>query len=127
MKSEPICPYCGERAVLVFGTKIYRHREDLHDKNFWLCVPCGAYVGCHPNTTRPLGRLANAELRAAKMAAHAAFDPAWKSGRLSRREAYRSLAKRLGLPESKCHIGMFDVEMCRKVVEVSSSTGWEGE
>ncbi len=63
-------------------------------------------------------RLANAELRAAKQEAHAAFDPIWKTGRLSRTDAYLWLARQLGIPSASAHIGMFDVAMCQRVVEV---------
>ena len=83
---------------------------------FSRCKPCNAYVGCYPDG-RPLGRLANAELRRAKMAAHAAFDPVWKSGRMARSEAYSWLSKQLGIRPEDTHIGMFDVEMCNQVVE----------
>ena len=68
-----------------------------------------------------MGRLANAELRAAKSAAHAEFDPLWKEGWMTRKEAYHKLSCELGIPMSDCHIGMFDVEQCRKVIEVSRS------
>jgi hypothetical protein len=36
-------------------------------------------VGCHKGTTKPLGRLADAELREWKKRAHAAFDPVWQA------------------------------------------------
>lgn len=113
------CPYCGMDAELVGGDVIYPHRPDLHGKMFWSCHPCQAYVGCHDGTINPLGRLANAELRAAKISAHMAFDPLWRgSNSRSRRSAYRWLASRLGIKEGECHIGMFDVAMCKRVVEV---------
>ena len=51
------------------------------------------------------------------MAAHAAFDPVWKSGRMARSEAYSWLSKQLGIRPEDTHIGMFDVEMCNQVVE----------
>lgn len=111
------CDYCGKPAELVTGDEIYPHRPDLSRLRFWRCEPCDAHVGCHRGTTRPLGRLANAELRRAKMAAHAAFDPLWKSGRMSRSEAYAWLADRLGIEADVCHIGMFDVAMCELVCE----------
>ncbi len=64
--------------------------------------------------------MANEELRRAKISAHAAFDPLWR-GQLpkgaARRKAYRWLADQLGIDPKDCHIGMFDVEMCRKVTE----------
>lgn len=120
------CDYCGNPARLVNGSVIYPHRPDLKNLSFWLCEPCSAYVGCHKNSkskAAPLGRLANAELRKAKNRAHAAFDPLWKDGNMSRRRAYSWLAKQLGIKEKDCHIGMFDVDMCARVVEVISKSG----
>lgn len=121
-----ICDYCERPASLVTGSAIYPHRPDLFHKSFWRCASCEAYVGCHPKAraggaglgdgSRPLGRLANAELRAAKRRAHAAFDPIWKSGEMRRGDAYCWLSKVLGISKEKCHIGMFDVDGCEAVV-----------
>lgn len=122
------CPYCpGRQAECVDGTTIYPHRPDLAHKRFWRCPGCGAYVGCHPPATSPkggigdgsvpLGRLANAELRKLKSLAHAAFDPLFRDGPMTRRQAYRWLAKELGISEDRCHIGEFDVHDCRRVIE----------
>ena len=113
-----LCPYCGDPAKLVGGDAIYPSRPDLYSKKFWRCNPCHAYVGCHPGTETPLGRLADGPLRKAKMDAHAAFDPIWKEGRLYRGQAYAWLAQALNLTQDECHIGMFDLEGCQKVVEV---------
>jgi hypothetical protein len=76
-------------------------------------------VGTHKNSKehKPLGRLANAELRAAKKRAHAAFDPLWKSGHMKRGSAYAWLSDTLGIDKKDAHIGMFDVERCNAVVE----------
>lgn len=52
------------------------------------------------------------------METHALFDPVWKSGKMTRTEAYTRLAKKLELPKGKCHIGMFDVEDCKRVIEL---------
>lgn len=118
------CDYCGRDAELVSGEVIYPHRPDLFAKQFWRCAPCEAFVGCHEagngygDGTRPLGRLANFELRRAKMRAHAAFDPLWKAKGMRRREAYAWLAKQMGIDPSQCHIGMFDVERCQEVVGI---------
>ncbi len=117
MGTTPQCPYCDKPSALVTGDVIYPHRPDLSEKWLYLCYPCGAYVGCHPGTTKPLGRLANYELRRAKQAAHAAFDPLWRDGKKKRKEAYTWLAEQLGVHVNDCHIGYFDVDMCRRVVE----------
>ena len=127
---SPICLYCGNAAELVNGAKIYPLRADLAPLNFWNCEPCSAFVGCHKagsyrfedgkkivhKGTEPMGRLADAELRRAKIAAHAAFDPLWKASGKGRRFAYTWLAARLGLPVDRTHIGEFDAATCRKVV-----------
>lgn len=116
-KACVICNYCAKPAEFVSGKVIYPHRPDLYFKKFYLCVPCDAYVGCHPRSGRPLGRVANKLLRAWKMKAHAYFDPIWKTKTMSRSSAYKWLAGQLGIDVEVCHIGMFDVDMCIKVVE----------
>lgn len=117
-----ICDYCGNKAALVTGRKIYPHRPDLFPLWFWHCEPCKAWVGCHKNSdAQPLGRLANAELRLAKSAAHRDFDPLWKSGEMTRKQAYQWLSNQLGIPADSCHIGMFDVETCQRVQTVCTS------
>jgi hypothetical protein len=110
------CPYCGGEAELSTGHKVYPHRADLASLKIWACFPCDAWVGTHKGADNPLGRLANAELRKAKMAAHAAFDPLWKSGQMSRKKAYALLSEKMGLTPKETHIGMFDVEQCNAVV-----------
>ena len=119
-ENKVICPYCKSDAELVLGDEIYPHRKDLHHKYFWRCVPCDAYVGCHGLTSKPLGRLANRELRMLKIKAHTTFDLTWKrpTKKMSRSKAYSLLAKKLNIPKSECHIGMFNTEMCNKVIEV---------
>jgi len=112
------CDYCGQSAERVTGKEIYPTRFDLHHKTFYRCSPCEAYVGCHPGGDKPLGRLADSQLRKAKQEAHAAFDPRWRGLHGKRREAYRWLAEGLGIDFADCHIGMFDVAMCRRVVKL---------
>lgn len=111
------CPYCGGPAALVDGRVVYPHRPDLADQRFWRCAPCDAYVGCHRGTTRPMGRLADASLRDAKMRAHAAFDRLWQLSGMTRKDAYRWLARALGISTVGCHIGEFDLAMCLRVVD----------
>lgn len=113
------CDYCGENAEKVSGKEIYPHRPDLFHKVFYRCEPCDAYVGCHPGGDNPLGRLANSELRAAKMRAHRWFDPIWRNGSMTRKEAYKSLSEHMGIPAAECHIGMFDIEQCKQVMTFS--------
>lgn len=125
--SADLCPYCGAHTELVGGREIYPYRSDLYEKKYYRCKPCGAYVGCHAGTIKPLGRLANAELRKAKMAAHAAFDPIWKTCIMKCGSAYAWLSDKLGINKENCHIGMFNVELCERVVEACTSTPPQNE
>lgn len=112
------CDYCSEPAELKTGNKVYPHRPELESKLFWVCEPCRARVGCHPGTTKPLGRLANSQLRYWKQQAHRAFDPIWRDGGKKRSQAYRWLAREMKLGRELCHIGMFSVDQCKQVVDV---------
>lgn len=115
----PVCPYCSRPAKLVTSAEVYG-ASDKDFGMFWLCRPCDAYVGTHKHspTHAPLGRLADKELRRWKQKAHAAFDPMWQRSGLTRSEAYQHLADIMDLPKKEAHIGKFDVEQCKKVVEL---------
>lgn len=108
------CRYCGRETENVGGDVIYPHRRDLYEKRFALCRPCGAYVGRHKDTGDPFGEVANAELRTIRMKVHAAFDPIWKSGRMKRNHAYGWLSDITGIPRERCHVGMMDVDDCKR-------------
>ncbi len=112
------CDYCGRPAKLVAGNSIYPNKPELANKAFWVCYPCNARVGCHNGTTRPLGRMANTALRRWRRKAHEAFDPVWREGHRNRKSAYKWLAKSMGIPVDKCHIAMFSVADCKKVIEI---------
>lgn len=109
------CPYCGNVAVLSNGAR-----------PVYACKPCDARVGCHPGSTKPLGQLANRELRGWRIKAHAAFDRLWVAklareggpkGR-ARGAGYKWLAEQMGIGRDDCHIGLFDIDQCRRVVEI---------
>lgn len=115
-----ICPYCKRSPVLlVNSTQVYgKDRGPV-----WICFPCKAWVGVHRNSVeyKPLGRLANAELRLWKRKAHDAFDQLWRSGHMTRKEAYAWLSKRLGIPKAFTHIGMFSLATCQRVVGLAEA------
>jgi len=112
-----VCSYCGEEAELVDSREVYSRSYGL----IWLCRPCKAWVGVHLNSKEnaPLGRLADSTLRFWKKEAHAAFDPFWKGEVPNRRsKEYHWLSSMIGIKLRHCHIGMFNVEQCKKVVEI---------
>lgn len=122
LKDDPIvllgwsCPYCGNPTKLVDSSEIYG--RSIGGK-CWYCKPCQAWVGCHKDSDRALGRVANKRLRQLKHQAHEAFDPIWKEGHLSRSAAYELLSVAFDLPPEQTHIGMFDEELCEKVIVLS--------
>lgn len=114
------CPYCEQGAGLFTGQDVYPHRKDLHERRFWVCWPCNAWVGCHEtgDKTEPLGPLADEALRDARIAAHDAFAPLWQRGEMSKDMAYSWLARQLGMPVMRCRITWLSLEECRQVVRV---------
>ena len=129
LRAQLTCPYCGRPATFLPSTETLYHGRDYGPA--YACTPCQAWVGCHPGTTVPLGRLADAALRRAKIAAHEAFDAVWRAfhaervatdpgyslGR-ARARAYKRLADVLGIDPANCHLGMFDVETCEAVTSL---------
>jgi hypothetical protein len=115
---KPTCPYCGESAKITSGATLYPHLPEFHRRNYWACLPCNAYVGCHPHSTRPMGTLADSKLRLLRMATHRAFDPLWKSGEMERPAAYAWLAERMKIRVEDCHIAQFDTEQCETAIEI---------
>lgn len=59
--------------------------------------------------------------RLLRMTAHYLFDPIWKSGRMSRSQAYRELAERFGCPEPEAHFKHMSGEMLEQIIPVISA------
>ncbi|WP_304647409.1 zinc-finger-containing protein [uncultured Duncaniella sp.] len=124
LKDDPLvllgwsCPYCGAPTKLVDDSEIYGRS---YGSKCYVCKPCDAWVGCHKGTDTSLGRIAGKELRQLKHLAYESFDRIWKEGHTSRKGAYEILSTALGLPIEQTHIGMFDEDMCRKVISLSNT------
>lgn len=117
---DVLCDYCKQPAQRVNGAELYPHRQDLHERIFYQCKPCDAYVGTHKRSGKPYGGLANRELRMERRYAHEALDLLWQHGYfLKRTDAYAWLAAQLKIPVDACHIGQFNASMCQRVVVVS--------
>lgn len=116
----PDCPYCGGKTVLTDSSIVY---ESNSYGNIVICVNfpmCNSYVGVHKNgewMNYPLGRLADTVLRQVKKKAHDRFDMIWKSGIMSRSEAYKWLQLVMQKEEPDAHIGEMTVEECLLVWE----------
>jgi len=102
----------------VDNKEIYGQRFGKSYMVYW-CRPCDARVGTHHNDPlKPLGTMADYELREWRKHAHDAFDPLWKLGRLSRDEAYRRLNTAFG---REIHIGESDIETCKRIVMIATT------
>lgn len=68
----------------------------------------------------PLGfrAIPGSPLAKARTRAHQAFDPLWQSGRMTRKKAYKWLARQLGMAPSDCHMILFDEEECEEVIRI---------
>ena len=110
------CPYCTKEATWVENKVIYG-RNYVKSYMAWWCGDCRAYVGCHQNTKKPLGTMANAELRQWRRNTHTVIDPLWKSGKYKRSNVYRMLSDAF---HQEIHIGEADVEGCKAIIETVS-------
>ena len=113
---EVLCPYCNVQTERTCNETIYGKRYGFG--LVYLCNTCGAYVGCH-KSGEPLGAPANKETRYWRSLAHTHFDQLWmvaKNRSKVRRKWYQRLARYMGIEEQQSHIGMFDMEQCKKVL-----------
>ena len=119
-QSRVRCPYCGGSAVLRSADGIYR--DNPNDTMLYVCSRyprCDAYVRIQPGTTRPIGSLANRELRALRKEAHRHFDRLHSDGIMTKQEAYSWLAALLQAPLSEAHIGYLSEYSCNQVIRES--------
>ncbi len=110
------CPFCNSRVSLIDSAKVFGC-----DYGFiYLCdrfPHCDARVRCHPKTIIPMGTLADKELRKWRSLVHRKFDPLWRSGVFSNRQAaYKWLSKVMRLPLEKTHVAMFDIRQCQRAI-----------
>lgn len=112
---EHACPECGAQMVLrntKFGL-------------FYGCKSfpkCRATHGAHPNG-RPLGVPGDRETKQARIDAHEIFDHYWESGYATRGEAYRQLARALGVDE--IHFGAMSKEECAHAIAAMKRMQWD--
>lgn len=113
-KYTVLCPVDNKPAPWV-------ENKEKYGRNFgksymaYYCKEHDTYVGCHNNTRRPLGTMADGELRKLRMAVHAKIDPLWKSGEHRRSDVYQYLSSKLGY---QFHTGESTKEVCRQILEM---------
>lgn len=121
MGQHPIrCPYCGGSVELRSADGIYQDNR----RGTWLYVcrnypQCDSYVRVHSGTDIPVGTMADRKLRALRAEAHRYFDQLYKSGYMSKQEAYGWLAGIISAPLSQAHIGYLGEYYCQLVIDES--------
>ncbi len=143
-----VCPDCGGALILQPKPAHWKIESRKKSQWVYLCArwpACRGLCSAHPDGT-PQGTPADKETRRARNLTHLAFDPLWQGaifissyhhilkgeGRgapkrkraleriksTHRRWTYQWLADRLGISFDDCHIGLFDIETCRRVYAI---------
>lgn len=109
------CPYCKKQAPWIDNKLVYGKR---YGKSYmcYYCGNCDAYVGCHNNTRKALGTMANKALRRKRMAVHAVIDPIWKSGKETRKQVYAKLKQAFG---HEVHVGEANEQDCEDIIKTA--------
>lgn len=115
------CHACKSLNIRLIDARVIKPDMELPPDSWplmYYCDSCKSSVSTRKGTSIPLGFMARRNVRRARQKAHAVFDSAWKTARISRSEAYRWLARELGMSENECHIAMFDKVQCQNVIEI---------
>ena len=115
------CPYCGRQAVLRPAMYVYGERNLDPDNYLYVCggyPACDSYIGAHKKSLRPMGTLADGDLRHKRILAHRLLNQITDQGIMGRDAVYQWLAVRLGLSYEDTHIGYFSADLCDKAIDL---------
>ena len=115
----PVCPYCGRDAVLRPAEYVYGDDTITAGSMLYVCSgypDCNSYVGVHRGTKKPMGSLADKELRNKRIRAHHAMNRLIESGCMCKNGVYAWLSCSLNLPPKETHIGCFSDYMCEQTI-----------
>ena len=95
------CNLCGGSVEYIQNSVVYG--KPYGSGWCYRCTECKAFVGTHINNPKkPLGILADDEMRELRQKCHELFDRRWTNPR-ERTKAYSELADKLGYGDGKCH------------------------
>ena len=121
--NSTICPYCKAKAVLRPASTVYGVSARSAGRHLYVCSnwpKCDAYVSAHRRDKRPMGNLANGDLRHKRILAHKALDEYRKLTHMEKWAVYIWLQGKLGMSENQLHIAKFSEEMCDQVIALCS-------
>lgn len=92
------CQPCNKtvKANFVRGAQVYPKHLDLIMNPYWQCPNCKSFVGCHPNTIKPLGIIAGIKLKQYRSQIHHILDFIWQNSAIKRSKLYKQLSDELG-------------------------------
>ena len=122
-KNKVRCPRCGANATMRPASVVYG-KEDKRGGYLYICdryPKCDCYVGAHQKSLKPLGTLADGNLRHKRILAHKAFDRLWKEGVMTKRQAYIWMQAKFGLSSEQAHIAKFSEYMCDELIAICNA------
>jgi len=126
LKRKPIkCPYCGAHAAYRPAAVVYGKSTKFADAYLYICSrwpSCDAYVSAHKKSKKPMGTLANSELRHKRILAHRALKSLEKQYKMEKRDVYIWLQSKLAFTEEQTHIAMFSEYLCDQVITLCRQT-----
>ena len=130
------CPYCGSLATLRPASVIHGLSDISAGTYLYVCrrwPACDAYVSAHDRTHRPMGTLANGDLRHTKqplgtlangdlrhkrILAHHALHSVQTQLGMNRDQSYRWLQTQMGLPGDQVHIAKCGDYRCEQIIRI---------
>lgn len=142
MREFPVTCFCGSPAHLRDNSILYGGKSYGNGKAY-ICdrfPECRGSVGVHPNG-KPLGIIPDQETKGLRRQLHATVDHLWQNRpyqqrKKARGKVYGWLRRITGMSAEECHIGNFDAETCRWVLQLvednpfrhsKNDSGFEGE
>lgn len=123
------CPYCGAPAIcrpasIVYGSETIDRKSYLYLCSRW--PACDAYVSAHKKDHRPMGTMANGDLRHKRILAHRALQKLQKERHMDKWAVYVWLQAKFNLDKRQAHIAMFSEQMCDQVISLCRSPAESG-
>lgn len=118
------CNVCHSNNITLELNSVIYGREFGDYPFIYLCNDCRSYVGLHPNTSSPLGTLADEETRQARNIIKKRFISWYKFNGYSRGKAYKDLSKMMGISQRECHFGWFCLSALKEVDRLMKLEGF---
>lgn len=116
---KPCTVHIVKDRVLRPAAYVYGDNNLDPEKYLYVCSgypSCDSYIGAHKKSMRPMGTMADSDLRNKRIEAHRALDAIWKNGYMTKHSTYIWLQNRLNLREKDTHIGKFSYYLCEQTI-----------